>query len=60
MGISAIGSPIGKVKITDPFEPHMERFRKAVKLAEFFESPFIRIFSFYPPDRRGADVRPSR
>lgn len=48
MGISAIGSPIGKVKITDPFEPHMERFRKAVKLAEFFEAPLIRIFSFYP------------
>ncbi len=49
MGISAIGSPIGKVKITDPFEPHMERFKKAVKLAEVFESPYIRIFSFYPP-----------
>jgi len=49
MGVSAIGSPIGKVKITDPFEPHMERFRKAVKLAELFEAPFIRIFSFYPP-----------
>jgi 3-dehydroshikimate dehydratase len=49
MGISAIGSPIGKVKITDPFEPHMDRFRKAVQLAEFFETPLIRMFSFYPP-----------
>lgn len=49
MGISAIGSPIGKVKVTDPFEPHLERFKKAVKLAEFFETPYIRIFSFYPP-----------
>jgi 3-dehydroshikimate dehydratase len=48
MGISAIGSPIGKVKVTDPFEPHMECFRKAVQLAEYFESPLIRIFSFYP------------
>lgn len=53
MGISAIGSPIGKVKITDPFEPHMERFRKAVKLAELFETRFIRIFSFYPPIEGG-------
>ena len=25
-GLSAIGSPIGKIKITDPFEPHLERF----------------------------------
>ncbi len=49
MGISAIGSPIGKVKITDPFEPHFERFKKAVDLAMLFESPFIRIFSFYGP-----------
>lgn len=49
MGISAIGSPIGKVKITDPFEPHMDRFKKAVQLAEFFETPMIRMFSFYPP-----------
>jgi len=49
MGLSAIGSPIGKVRITDPFEPHMERFKKAVKLAEIFGAPFIRIFSFYPP-----------
>jgi len=49
MGISAIGSPIGKVKVTDPFDAHMERFRKAVQLAEYFQAPLIRIFSFYPP-----------
>ena len=53
MGVSAIGSPIGKVKITDAFEPHMERFRKAVKLAELFETKFVRIFSFYPPVEGG-------
>jgi len=48
MGISAIGSPIGKVKIGDPFEPHFEKFKHAVDLALFFEAPFIRLFSFYP------------
>lgn len=48
MGLSAIGSPIGKVRVTDPFDAHMERFRKAVQLAEYFEAPLIRIFSFYP------------
>ena len=53
MGISAIGSPIGKVKITDPFEPHFEKFKKAVQLAEFFQAPFIRIFSFYAPTEGG-------
>lgn len=53
MGLSAIGSPIGKIKVTDPFEPHFEKFKKAVELAEFFEAPFIRIFSFYAPEKEG-------
>jgi sugar phosphate isomerase/epimerase len=49
-GLSAIGSPIGKIKITDPFEPHLERFALALDLAEFYESPRVRIFSYYIPD----------
>lgn len=53
MGVASIGSPIGKVKITDPFDPHFERFKKAVELAEFFGSPYIRIFSFYAPTEGG-------
>lgn len=49
-GLSAIGSPIGKIKITDPFEPHLEQFAIALKLADFYETPRIRIFSFYMPE----------
>ncbi len=48
-GLSAIGSPIGKVLITEPFEPHLERFDVAMQLADFYEAPRIRIFSFYMP-----------
>jgi len=48
-GLSAIGSPIGKVLITEPFEEHLERFDIAMKLADFYEAPRIRIFSFYIP-----------
>lgn len=59
MGVAAIGSPVGKVKITDPWEPHFERFKVAVELAEYFESPFVRIFSYYPPEA-GADMEPHR
>jgi sugar phosphate isomerase/epimerase len=59
MGISAIGSPIGKVKITEPFEPHFEKFKKAVELAVFFEAPFIRLFSFYP-NVNGENILPYR
>jgi sugar phosphate isomerase/epimerase len=47
--VSAIGSPIGKVPIDEPFEPHLARFERALDLAGEFETPFIRLFSFYPP-----------
>ena len=50
LGVIAIGSPIGKVKITDPWEAHFERFKIAVDAAEYFSSPFIRLFSYYPDD----------
>ncbi len=48
-GLSAIGSPIGKVAIGDPFAPHLDRFATAMDLAEFYGVPRIRIFSFYMP-----------
>jgi sugar phosphate isomerase/epimerase len=47
--ISAIGSPIGKIAITDDFVPHLAQFQRAVDLAERFDTPYIRIFSFFLP-----------
>lgn len=54
-GLSAIGSPIGKIKITDAFEPHLQRFRRAIELAKRFGTPNIRIFSYYMPEERSPD-----
>src|SRR5713101_7649330 len=34
--LSAIGSPIGKIKIDEPFEPHLKRFRRALELCKVF------------------------
>lgn len=48
LGVICIGSPIGKVKISDPWPPHFERFKVAVDAAEFFGAPLIRLFSYYP------------
>src|SRR5688500_16986141 len=45
MGVIGIGSPIGKVAIDQPWEAHFGRFKVAVELAEFFDAPFIRVFS---------------
>ena len=48
--LSAIGSPIGKIKINEPFEPHLKRFQRALELCKVFATPNIRIFSYYLPD----------
>src|SRR5262245_63459858 len=45
--LSAIGSPIGKVKIDQPFAPHLQRFERAIELSKIFGTPNIRIFSYY-------------
>src|SRR5262245_58831671 len=44
--LSAIGSPIGKVKIDQPFESHLQRFERALQLCKVFGTPNIRIFSY--------------
>src|SRR6185369_6978725 len=46
--LSAIGSPIGKVRIDEPFEPHLAKLRRAVELAQRFRTKNIRVFSYYP------------
>src|SRR6516162_7219704 len=48
--LSAIGSPIGKVRIDEPFEPHLQRFQRAIDLAKRFGTPNIRVFSYYPAE----------
>lgn len=48
--LSAIGSPIGKIRISEKFEPHMELFRHTVELAHIMDTPNIRMFSFYGPE----------
>jgi sugar phosphate isomerase/epimerase len=48
--LSAIGSPIGKIQITEPFEPHLQRFGRAVELCKVFGTRNIRIFSYYKPE----------
>ncbi len=57
-GLSAIGSPIGKIRITEPFDEHLVRFDRALDLARFYDTPRIRVFSFYiPPGDNPADHR---
>ena len=42
---SSIGSPIGKIKITDDFCPHFEVFKRIVTTAKTLDAKYIRMFS---------------
>ncbi len=49
LGVVCIGSPIGKVRVDEPWEPHFDRFKVAVDAARFFGAPLVRLFSYYAP-----------
>ena len=49
VGVSSIGSPIGKIPINEDFAPHLERFHRALHLAKALEAPYVRVFSFFIP-----------
>lgn len=55
IGISAIGSPIGKISVEEDFEPHFELFKKIVSFAKLLGTKYIRIFSFYIPKGEAAE-----
>jgi 3-dehydroshikimate dehydratase len=59
LGVVCIGSPIGKVKISDSWPDHLEQFKTIVDAAEYFDAPYIRLFSYYPPEKDG-DILPHR
>lgn len=50
-GISvwSLGSPFGKIGITEKFEPHLEKFKYGLELADILGAGHIRVFSFYVP-----------
>lgn len=48
--VSSMGSPFGKIKITDDFEPHFQEFLHALDLCHVLGTDTMRIFSFYMPE----------
>lgn len=55
VSLSALGSPLGKIGISDDFEPHFEAYKRAVEIAHMMETPYIRMFSFYVHDIKKPD-----
>ncbi len=54
---SSIGSPIGKIKISDDFDAHFEKFVRVVKTAKQLGAKYIRIFSFYNDDSNWSEEK---
>ncbi|MGG4552700.1 sugar phosphate isomerase/epimerase family protein [Paenibacillus humicus] len=48
--VSSIGSPIGKISISDDFGAHLDMAKRIFETANTLNSPFVRIFSFYMPE----------
>ena len=53
--VSSIGSPIGKIKITDDFEPHFETYKKVLNTAKVLGTKYVRMFSFFIPENEIAE-----
>ncbi len=51
ISVSSIGSPIGKVDIDCEFETYLKKFYRAIEMAKFFGTKYIRIFSFFIGDK---------
>lgn len=58
ISVSSIGSPIGKVSVTDDFAAHLERFDRCLHVADLFGAPFVRVFSFFPAPSSPEQARP--
>ena len=48
--VPCIGSPIGKIRIDEPFGPHLDLLNHCFEVANAFAAPYVRMFSFYPPE----------
>lgn len=46
----SIGSPIGKINITDDFSQHLDKFKHTLEIANVLEAKNVRLFSFYIPE----------
>ena len=60
LSVWSIGSPIGKHKLADSFEPHLDTFKHVIELAYTLGTSRIRMFSFYPIAGESADVTGER
>lgn len=50
VSVYSVGSPIGKISVTDPIEPHLARAENCFRIASRIGATRVRVFSFYIPE----------
>ena len=55
--LSALGSPLGKIGVTDECARHLEDCKRAEEIAQRMDCNRIRMFSFYLPEGKTAEYR---
>ena len=53
--ISAVGSPIGKIKITDDFAPHLRSIPSFLEIAKILEAPYSECLASFIPKGENPD-----
>ena len=53
--VSALGSPFGKIDVTDDFAPHAEYMKKGLEIANILGTKRVRLFSFFMPKDQNPD-----
>lgn len=49
IGVSAIGSPLGKITLDGDMDAHLETARRVFETATVLDAKYVRMFSFYAP-----------
>lgn len=49
IGLSSIGSPIGKIDIAGDLDKHIEKLKNTINVANVLGAKYIRMFSFFVP-----------
>jgi sugar phosphate isomerase/epimerase len=57
IGVSAIGSPVGKAPVDGDLDAELDRLRACLDAADRLGTTLVRVFSFYVPDGRYVEHR---
>jgi sugar phosphate isomerase/epimerase len=56
LSVWSLGSPYGKISLSDDFDKHLDLFKHGIELCDILGTKHIRLFSFYDAEGRFDDV----